>query len=70
MNRAANETVPPANQGGMRIRHKSDDSFDSSDQDGIDAENYHFIEASHPLQVKTKCCVIRIFTSELVLGKN
>ena len=51
MNRAANETVPPANQGGMRIRHDSEDSFDSSDHDGIDTENFHFIEASHPLQV-------------------
>ena len=51
MNRAANETVPPANKGGMRIRHDSEDSFDSSDHDGIDTENFHFIEASHPLQV-------------------
>ena len=50
MNRAANETVPPANQGGMRIRHDSGDSFDS-DHDEIDAENFHFVEASHPLQV-------------------
>ena len=57
MNPIANEpvpTVPPANQGGMRlgrITHGSEDSFDSSDHDGTDAENYHYVEGSHPLQV-------------------
>ncbi len=51
MNLIMDEIGPPANQGGMRIRHDSEESYDSSEGDDVDTENYHFIEASHPLQV-------------------
>ncbi len=43
------ESIPPANQGGLCIRHHSEESFDITDQDSDD--DFHFMEESHPVQV-------------------